>query len=77
MKFQTAVNKLKKMATGKHCSIQYGQMFHTTGSITQECGVYIDGGEWYSAPTWARAFHLLENGPDEIPDDEAPEGEEE
>jgi len=77
MKFQTAVNKLKKMAKGKHCAIQYELCIHHNGKEVAECCLYIDGTKWYSAKTWHKAFHLLENPPVEPDDDEAPEGDNE
>ena len=79
MKYQTAVNKLKKLAAGKHCAITYQQSFLTAGKNTQECNVYIDGGSWYAEATWALLLKALEKGAalNTANDAEAPENDDE
>lgn len=73
MKFQTAVNKLKKIANGKYCSVDYGQTFYPDGTRRAECSLYIDGGKMYNAPTWHEVFHLIESGVTKLDNIEAPE----
>ena len=60
MKFQTAVNKLKKIANGQYCALQYQAAFYNSGKSTQECSVYVEGTSWYSEATWVHAFKALE-----------------
>lgn len=74
MKYQTAVNKLKKIAKGRYCAIKYERTYFASGGSKQECSVYIDSYDWYSSPTWEQTFKLLEQAIKKPPanDNDAP-----
>lgn len=65
--FEQAKRRLRRIARGEYCAIQYEITFATRGSKVPDevrCGVYIHGGEWHVAPTWEGAFALLKAGRD-------------
>lgn len=72
MKFKIAINKLKKVASGRYCSIQYEQTFYQDGDSRAECKLYIEGLSFAYAPTWHQAFHLLNKSPVKPKKSEAP-----
>ena len=74
MKYLFAVKKLRKIANGKYCSINYERTYFHTSESKQECTLYIDGEGSYSEKTWKKAFKLLEikNDIAVVKDSEAP-----
>ncbi len=74
MKYLFAVKKLRKIANGKYCSINYERTYFHTGESEQECTLYIDGKGSYYEKTWRKAFKLLETKNDTVgvKDSEAP-----
>ena len=74
MKFQTAKDKLKKLAKGKYHTIQYELSEVSEGKFDTKCWLYIGdayGGKSADGETFRECFDKLENKLEEIPDIEA------
>lgn len=59
MKFKTAENKLRRLAKKRFSCLSYERTYFSTGEVEQKCSVYVNGYDWYPAPTWEQAFILL------------------
>jgi len=56
MKFAEAEKRLAEIAHGRYHSLEYEKLTHEAGRIETNCGIYIDGEDWYHASTWSAAF---------------------
>ena len=65
MTFQEAERKLDRLAQGRYHSIEYRRTRYPSREQRQECGLYIEGTNWFFALTWAKAFDLLTTHLDE------------
>lgn len=63
MTFTEAENKLKAIAKGEYCSLQFEKTLYGSGKVDTICRVYVHGKEWNSGHTWADAFQALEGYP--------------
>jgi len=64
MKFIIAKRELSRLAKGKYYSLQFELTQHAKdcGNGTElQCGVYVDGSGWHTAPSWKEALALLRN----------------
>lgn len=62
MKFTEARDKLKEIAKGRYHSLRYTLCEFKDGEQVSECGLYIDGLDWYYAHTWEDTFRKLKIG---------------
>ncbi len=63
MTFKDALERLKKLSDGKYHAMKFeiAEYGHGEGGRT-ECGLYIEGYNWYEGRTWGEAFDKLEVG---------------
>ncbi len=59
MRLKEADEILKKLAGGRYRAIKFELGHYSSGEVRTVCGVYIDGGKWYEAPTFERALESL------------------
>ena len=64
---QQAKARVKKLANGKYHSVRlehtdFGTSTYTHNHLGYEkrCGVYVDGTDWYTTPTFCEAIAQLE-----------------
>ena len=60
MDFKEAHKRLNEIANGTYHTLKYQITTYHDGTMHQECGVYIDGSDWYNGPSWENAFSQLE-----------------
>ena len=56
MKYKDAEKRLKKIAKGRYCCLEYERTYNTDGKETQECKMYIDEYGWCGGSTWNQVF---------------------
>ncbi len=59
MQLREADEILKKLARGRYRAIRFELGHYSSGDVKTQCEVYIDGGNWYTAPTFERALESL------------------
>ncbi len=71
MQLKEADAILKKMAGGRYRSIRFNLSHFSCGDAVILCEVYVDGGNWYRAPTFERALESLRTlGKSELEEDQ-------
>jgi len=77
MKFEEARKKLAEIANGEFHTLNYEVKTHYSELYgrqdSQECTLYIHGGDHMGGPTWEAAFAKLANSP--AVSEEMPQGE--
>ena len=59
MTFEKAKQELAKLADGKYYSISYGFTRFSSDIEEVECGVYIDGFNWFVGSKWEVALDMI------------------
>ncbi len=65
MKIQEADARLAKLFPGRYRSVSYRLATFDDGEMQTECGVYVDGENWHTAPTFQGAIDLLTKATEE------------
>lgn len=60
MDFKQAKDKLKVIAAGRYHSVNYDITEDSSGEISQQCTLYIDGLTHYTGGSWDEVFSKLE-----------------
>ena len=77
MTFKKAKQKLAELAGGEFYSLSYAFTRCSSGEEDAECGVYINGGQWFTARTWETVIELNEidlGVPKKVNDNQQPKG---
>lgn len=61
MKIQEADEKLRQIADGKHRAVSYELTTYKNGNQETRCGLYIDGGPWFTNHTFEVCFNKMGN----------------
>ena len=65
MKIQEADARLAELFPGRYRSVGYKLTTFDDGEMQTECGVYVDGENWHTAPTFQGAIDLLTKATEE------------